>query len=152
MIKLIAPKILAFDLWKCFEPSLNMIKGLLSPGTTLDLLRISEVRRLFNRGNIMHSRVSQKNFFFNFVSAVEPLVRTSSQSPRKKFQCYRPINDTLTTIWNFGLIWGWNGSETGLKTWFSKIGLILPRKWKHMTQMSTPPFWGVFREVFGVRS
>ena len=35
---------------------------------------------------------------------------------------------------------------------FSKIGLVLARKWKRMNQMSTPPFWGVFREVFGVRS
>ena len=40
-----------------------MIKGLLSPGTTLDLLRISEVRRLFNRGNIMHSDVRQLKIF-----------------------------------------------------------------------------------------
>ena len=46
----------------------------------------------------------KKKLFLNFVSAVEPLVQTSSQSPRKKFQRYRPINDTLTTIWNFGLI------------------------------------------------
>ena len=46
----------------------------------------------------------KKTLFLNFVSAVEPLVRTSSQSPRKKFQRYRPINDTLTTIWNFGHI------------------------------------------------
>ena len=30
------------------------------------------------------------------------------------------------------------------------IGLILARKWKRMTQMSTQPFWGVFHEVFGV--
>ena len=35
---------------------------------------------------------------------------------------------------------------------FSKIGLVLAQKWKRMNQMSTPPFWGVFREVFGVRS
>ena len=34
----------------------------------------------------------------------------------------------------------------------SKIGLIPARKWKRMNQESTPPFWGVFREVFGVRS
>ena len=40
-----------------------MIKGLLSPGTTLDLLRISEVRRLFNWGNIMHSDVRQLKIF-----------------------------------------------------------------------------------------
>ena len=46
----------------------------------------------------------KKTLFLNFVSAVEPLVQTSSQSPRKKFQRYRPINDSLTTIWNFGLI------------------------------------------------
>ena len=30
MFKLIAPKISAFDLWKCFQPFLNIIKGLLS--------------------------------------------------------------------------------------------------------------------------
>ena len=35
---------------------------------------------------------------------------------------------------------------------FFKIGLTLARKWKRMTQMSTQPFWGVFRKVFGVRS
>ena len=46
-------------------------------------------------------RVSKKNIFFNFVASVEPLVRTSSQSPQKKFQRYRPINDTWPTIWNF---------------------------------------------------
>ena len=34
---------------------------------------------------------------------------------------------------------------------FQKIGLILAQKWKRMNQMSTQPFWGVFREVFGVR-
>ena len=50
------------------------------------------------------SRVSQNNFFLNFVSFFEPLVRTSSPSPRKKFQRYRPINDRQRTIWNFGLI------------------------------------------------
>ena len=44
------------------------------------------------------SRVSQKNFFLNFVSAVEPLVRNSSQSPRKKIQRYRPINDTVLRV------------------------------------------------------
>ena len=35
---------------------------------------------------------------------------------------------------------------------FSKIGLVLARKWKRMNQMSTPPFWGMFHKVFGVRS
>ena len=55
-------------------------------------------------GRSMNIRVSQKKLFLNFVCAVEPLVRTSSQSPRNFFQRYRPINDTLTTIWNFGLI------------------------------------------------
>ena len=35
---------------------------------------------------------------------------------------------------------------------FSKIGLVLAQKWKGMNQMSTPPLWGVFREVFGVHS
>ena len=30
---------------------------------------------------------------------------------------------------------------------FFKIGLILARKWKRMNQMSTLPFWWVFREV-----
>ena len=34
---------------------------------------------------------------------------------------------------------------------FSKIGLILARKWKRMNQESTTPFWGLFREVFGGR-
>ena len=34
---------------------------------------------------------------------------------------------------------------------FFKIGLILTQKWKRMTQMSTQPFWGVFREVFLIR-
>ena len=29
---------------------------------------------------------------------------------------------------------------------FSKIGLVLARKWNRMNQMSTPPFWGVFRQ------
>ena len=29
--------------------------------------------------------------------------------------------------------------------------MILARKWKRMNQMSTPPFWGVFREVFRLR-
>ena len=38
-----------------------------------------------------------------------------------------------------------DGSQTALKTRFSKIGL-------KPIQMSTSPFWGVFREVFGVRS
>ena len=52
----------------------------------------------------MYNRVSQNNFFLNFVSFFEPLVRTSSPSPRKKFQRYRPINDRQRTIWNFGLI------------------------------------------------
>ena len=53
--------------------------------------------------------------------------------------------------------------ETGLKFWpllegktenmrFSRIGLILARKWKCMNQMSTQPFWGVFCEVFELRS
>ena len=32
-----------------------------------------------------------------------------------------------------------------------RIGMILARKWKRMNQMSTPPFWGVFREVFRLR-
>ena len=36
----------------------------------------------------------KKNLFLNFVSVVELLVRTSSKSLRKKFQRYRPINDT----------------------------------------------------------
>ena len=58
--------------------------------------------------------------------------------------------------------------ETGLKFWphllgetgykkaktmqFSKIGLKTTQKPKRMNQMSTQPFWGVFREVFRVRS
>ena len=36
----------------------------------------------------------KKTLFLNFVSAVEPLVRKSSKSLRKKFQRYRPIKDT----------------------------------------------------------
>ena len=43
-------------------------------------------------------RVSQNNFFLNFVLFFEPLVRTSSLSPPKKFQSYRPINDRQRTI------------------------------------------------------
>ena len=35
---------------------------------------------------------------------------------------------------------------------FTKIGLKPTQKLKRMNQMSTQPFWGVFREVFGVRS
>ena len=38
----------------------------------------------------MFTRVSQKTFFLNFVSAVEPLVRTSSQSPQKNFSVIDP--------------------------------------------------------------
>ena len=38
------------------------------------------------------------------------------------------------------------------KTRFSKIGLKPTQKAKRMTQMTTQPFWGVFREVFGLRS
>ena len=40
----------------------------------------------------VYIRVSQKNFFLNFVLSVELLVQTSSQSPRIFFQPYRPIN------------------------------------------------------------
>ena len=35
---------------------------------------------------------------------------------------------------------------------FLKIGSTLAQKWKRMTQMSTPPFWGEFCEIFGVWS
>ena len=39
-------------------------------------------------------RVSQKTLFLNFASFFESLVRMGVQRPQKKFQRYRPINDT----------------------------------------------------------
>ena len=43
----------------------------------------------------IYTRVSQKTFFLNFTSFFESLVRMGVQSPQKKFQRYRPINDTV---------------------------------------------------------
>ena len=80
------------------------------PGATslIILQGFNALKERLNRYQVINimlvTRVSQKTLFLNFVSAVEPLVRTSSQSPRKKFQRYRPINDRQRTIWNFGLV------------------------------------------------
>ena len=52
-------------------------------------------------------------------------------------------------VWSFGLVYSVKCvKNSGKKTWFSKIGLKPTQKPKHMNQMSTQPFWGVFREVF----
>ena len=77
-----------------------------------NIIPISSRLRTFNQFSLTlemlvedgFTRVSQKTLFLNFVSAVEPLVRTSSRSPPKIFQRKRPINDTWRAIWNFGLI------------------------------------------------
>ena len=73
------------------------------------------------------------------------------QELSQKIGPFRPNMSDRSHFLVLGLLRGWNASKTGLKTWFSEIGLILARKWKRMTQMSTQPFWGVFREVFGLR-
>ena len=57
----------------------------------------------WRRERSMRSRVSQKTFFLNFASPVESLVRMGVQRPQKKFQRYRPINDTVTLISILGL-------------------------------------------------
>ena len=72
------------------------------------------------------------------------------------------VGDPQTKFQIFISIFGWRRStfvfwavqqEKRVKTLenrrFLKIGSIHTQKWKRMTQTSTPPFWGVFREVFG---
>ena len=67
-------------------------------------------------------------------TATASLKNVSSQLPR--------------TLVDFVILRGANGSKNMIfKNW-----LDTPQKWKHMTQLSTQPFWKVFREVFGLRS
>ena len=57
----------------------------------------------------------KKTLFFSIVSGVQPLVLTSFQSPQKKFQNYRPINDTWRTILSLGSVVMGKEPPEGLK-------------------------------------
>ena len=49
-------------------------------------------------------RVSQNEIFLILFCAAYPLVGSSFQSPQKKFQRYRPINEILQAIFVFGFM------------------------------------------------
>ena len=76
-------------------------------------------------------------------------MRIGEGSHQKKIKNYRLINQKIPAVFVF---WPFKSVKRAKKTRFSKIGLKPTQKAKRMTQMSTQPFWGVFREVFGLRS
>ena len=80
------------------------------------------------------------------------VVRIGLRSPKTKFQSYRPINNTLPSIFVFGSIIMGKEPLAELKFAIFKNWLDTRLKMERMNQESTPPFWGVFREVFGVCS
>ena len=70
-------------------------------------------------------------------------------------QIFRRISLYLTDCTTLLVFWPFrretqvhNDPKYGIFQNWLEIG----RKWKRMNQMYTAPFWGVFREVFGVRS
>ena len=79
-------------------------------------------------------------------------MRIGLGSSEKKFQRYRPINDPVLLIFVFGSIIMGKEPLTELKFAIFKNWLDTRPKMEMQNQESTPPFWGVFRGVFGVRS
>ena len=79
---------------------------------------------------------------------VGPIWRCCGQKTRPPGHFWVPFRPNLV----FALFTWENGPKLAKNEQIWKFAQYSPKNGKHMKQMSTPPFWGVFRGVSGVGS